>query len=115
MVDLRDRDPAGQERWYADWHAREQSYRFRWQEPGLVRIHVHVLGDELYRYSVSQHNSALDGWSITLLHTQLFDTYYRLLAGDRPDEEPAENHFRDYIGLERRALESAAEARRRSQ
>ncbi|MEU2665815.1 amino acid adenylation domain-containing protein [Micromonospora sp. NPDC007220] len=109
VVDLRDRDPAEQERWHADWHAREQSYRFRWQEPGLVRIHVHVLGDELYRYSVSQHNSALDGWSITLLHTQLFDTYYRLLAGDRPDEGPAENHFRDYIGLERRALESAAD------
>ncbi|MFI7433613.1 amino acid adenylation domain-containing protein [Micromonospora haikouensis] len=109
VTDLRGLAPAEQERRYADWHDREQSYRFVWQEPGLVRIHVHVLADDLYRYSLSQHNSALDGWSITLLHTRLFDTYHRLRAGRPLPEPPAGNHFRDYIGLERRAVASAGD------
>ncbi|MFI1194777.1 amino acid adenylation domain-containing protein [Micromonospora sp. NPDC020750] len=109
VTDLRGLDPAEQERRYADWHDREQAYRFVWREPGLVRVHVHLFADDLYRYSLSQHNSALDGWSITLLHTRLFDTYHRLRDGRPLPEPPAGNHFRDYIGLERRAVASTAD------
>ncbi|MER5891101.1 amino acid adenylation domain-containing protein [Streptomyces sp. NPDC001941] len=102
--DLRGMSEAEQEEWYRDWAKREKEYRFVWNEPGLVRLHVHVLSDDLYRYSLSQHNSALDGWSITLVHTTLFDLFYRLRDGRPLPEATVENHARNYVALERRSL-----------
>ncbi|WNV87780.1 non-ribosomal peptide synthetase [Umezawaea sp. Da 62-37] len=104
IADLRDMSGADQEAWYRDWAAREKAHRFVWSEPGLVRLHVHVLADDLYRYSLSQHNSALDGWSITLVHTTLFDIYYRLLNRHPLPETEVANHARTYVALERASL-----------
>ncbi|MEU7740484.1 amino acid adenylation domain-containing protein [Nonomuraea sp. NPDC049158] len=104
IADLRGMNEDEQDAWYHVWAEREKAHRFTWTEPGLVRLHVHVLGDDLFRYTLSQHNSALDGWSITLVHTTLFDTYYRLLDGrPLPDAEP-DGYARDYVALERRSL-----------
>lgn len=109
VADLRRMGEEEQDSWYRDWAARERAHRFVWTEPGLVRLHVHVLADDLYRYSLSQHNSALDGWSIVQVHTTLFDHYFRLLDGLPAREAPgdgsgAENHARTYVALERAAL-----------
>ncbi|MCX5193513.1 amino acid adenylation domain-containing protein [Streptomyces sp. NBC_00249] len=104
IADLRGMSEAEQEEWYRDWAAQEKAYRFVWNEPGLVRLHVHVLSDDLYRYSLSQHNSALDGWSITLVHTTLFDLFYRLREGRALPDAPVENHARNYVALERQSL-----------
>ncbi|WP_433260187.1 amino acid adenylation domain-containing protein [Actinosynnema sp. CS-041913] len=104
IADLRGMGGAEQEAWYQDWAAREKAHRFVWSEPGLVRLHVHVLADDLYRYSLSQHNSALDGWSITLVHTTLFDLYYRLLDGRPLPGTEVADHARTYVALERASL-----------
>jgi amino acid adenylation domain-containing protein len=104
--DLSMMSEAEQEQWYQDWLAKEKAWRFEWSRPGLVRLHVHVLRDNLYRYVLSQHNSALDGWSITLVHTQLFRIYNTLLQGKTFDEPLVDNHIRNYIGLETQSLRS---------
>ncbi|NBE99427.1 amino acid adenylation domain-containing protein [Nonomuraea sp. KC401] len=104
VADLRGMTESEQEAWHRDWLEREKAHRFVWAEPGLVRLHVHVLADDLFRYTLSQHNSALDGWSITLVHTTLFDLYHRLLEGRPLPDAPAGNHVRDYVALERRSL-----------
>ena len=95
-----------QEAWFASWLNAEKAHRFEWEKGGLVRFHIHVLRDDLYRYTLSQHNSALDGWSITLIHTQLFDLYYALQDGRSAVQPQVDNHLRNYIGLERQALQS---------
>ncbi|WP_103341281.1 non-ribosomal peptide synthetase [Amycolatopsis sp. CA-126428] len=105
------RDVANQDAWYERWFAEEQNRPFTWEEPGLVRLHVHVLSDDLYRYSYSQHNSALDGWSINQLHTRLFEIYYALRDTGAYTGTPVANHLRNFIGLERHALGSAAHHR----
>ncbi len=102
------RDVADQDAWYERWFAEEQNRPFVWEEPGLVRLHVHVLSDELYRYSYSQHNSALDGWSINQLHTRLFEIYYALRDTGAHTGTPVANHLRNFIGLEQYSLGSAA-------
>ena len=94
------------ETWYTNWFREEQNYPFSWDKPGLVRLHIHILRDDLYRYSISQHNSALDGWSKMQVHTALFDMYYAMLQGETVTLEPAENHFRNFIGLERYSAQS---------
>ncbi|WP_431686229.1 amino acid adenylation domain-containing protein [Hahella sp. NBU794] len=107
--DLRGMSEEEQEQWHQNWLAEEKAYRFEWNQPGLVRLHVHVLRDNMYRYVLSQHNSALDGWSITLVHTQLFRIYNRLLQGGTFDEPLVDNHIRNYIGLEAQSLRSVSD------
>lgn len=107
IVDLRHLDDAEQERWYQQWVSDRKAHRFVWEHPDLVRMYVHVLRDDMYRYTFSQHNSALDGWSITLLLSQRFDIYYRLMAHEPYNDSPIANHLRNYIGLERQAIASA--------
>lgn len=102
--DLREMSDEEQEKWHHNWLAEEKAYRFEWNQPGLVRLHVHVLRDNMYRYVLSQHNSALDGWSITLIHTQLFRIYNTLMQGGAFEEPLVDNHIRNYIGLEAQSL-----------
>ncbi|HEX8092836.1 amino acid adenylation domain-containing protein, partial [Jatrophihabitans sp.] len=112
VVDLRQLDEQAQADWHERWLAAEKARHFDWERGELVTLHVQILGEELYRYTVSQHNSALDGWSISLLHTQLFQLYYQLRegGGTATSEEavPVDNHLRNFIGLEREALRSTA-------
>lgn len=96
------------QRWYESWFNQEQSFQFDWQKPGFVRLHIHLLSDCLYRYSISQHNSALDGWSKMEVHTALFTLYNRLLAGEEVVLPAAVDHFRNYIGIEQATLRSTA-------
>ncbi|MFL6140042.1 MAG: amino acid adenylation domain-containing protein, partial [Frankiaceae bacterium] len=106
VVDLRDRDRAAQEAYDAEWVAQEKARRFDWEEGGLVRIHVQILADDLFRYTVSQHNSALDGWSISLLHTQLFELYFALRDGRTAESRDVDNHLRNFVALEQEAVAS---------
>ncbi|MFJ6698009.1 amino acid adenylation domain-containing protein [Streptomyces sp. NPDC091272] len=108
VADLRHLDAAGQEAWHEEWLAAEKARRFVWEEGGLVTLHVQVLSDELYRYTVSQHNSALDGWSISLLHTQLFELYHQVRDGRDTTRPAVDNHLRNFVGLESEALRSPA-------
>ncbi|UNZ16009.1 non-ribosomal peptide synthetase [Streptomyces sp. 891-h] len=106
IEDLRHLDRAAQEAWHEEWLAREKARRFEWERGGLVTLHIQVLDDELYRYTVSQHNSALDGWSISLLHTQLFELYHQVREGRDTTVRPVDNHLRNFVGLETEALRS---------
>lgn len=107
IEDLRHLDEHAQGEWLADWVQREREHQFDWANGGLVRLHVHVLGDRLFHYSLSQHNSALDGWSITLVHIQIFDEYYNLMRnGTAAGEALLRNHLRDYVELEIASLNS---------
>ncbi|NSC20093.1 amino acid adenylation domain-containing protein [Streptomyces albus subsp. chlorinus] len=107
VTDLRHLDEDGQAAWHEEWLAAEKARRFVWEEGGLVTLHVQILGDELYRYTVSQHNSALDGWSISLLHTQLFELYHQVREGRDTVRPAVDNHLRNFVGLEAEALRSA--------
>lgn len=107
IEDLCHLDDADQDAWLADWLQRERAHQFDWQNGGLVRLHVQVLRDDLFHYTLSQHNSALDGWSITLVHAQVFETYFSLLDGAvAPAAPKPHNHLRDYVALERASLAS---------
>ncbi|MGW6951326.1 amino acid adenylation domain-containing protein [Streptomyces xanthophaeus] len=109
IADIRHLDEAAQEAWYEEWEREEKAHAFDWEYPGLIRLHVHVLRDDLYRYSISQHNSALDGWSINLVHTKLFEIYHALCTDGVFTGEPVPNHLRNFIGLEQQSINSQAD------
>ncbi len=107
--DLRGLSAAQRQKWLDDWLDNERAYLFQWEQPGLVRFHVQILTDDRYLYTLSQHNSALDGWSISLVHTELFNTYFDMLAGKKPDSTIKKNYIRDYVALEKQAITDDAQ------
>ncbi|PFZ10489.1 hypothetical protein COL60_10310 [Bacillus pseudomycoides] len=97
-----------QDQWYEDWHWKEQHRPFEWETPGLVQLHIHIISDDLYRYSISQHNSALDGWSMNKVHTYLFQTYFDLINGSNEKSKTlsSNDHNRSFIHLEQQSINS---------
>nr|WP_255673064.1 non-ribosomal peptide synthetase [Glycomyces amatae] len=107
VADQRGMDTAEQQAWFEEWSAAEKAREFDWERPGsLLKLHVQVLGPELYRYNISLHNSCVDGWSINRVHAEVFDIYHRLRAGEEVGPDSGANHQRDYVGLELRSLAS---------
>ena len=106
VVDLRGSSPQEQDQSVEQYVAELRNKRFDWQVPGLIGFHVHVLSDFEYLYTIDFHDSALDGWSVNLIHRELFEAYFALLDGKpiRPRETTLA--FRDFVTLERDALAS---------
>lgn len=100
VSDWRQMAPAQQATQLEAFFEYESHYKFNWQEPGLIRIHIHVLSDQQFRYLLSFHDSALDGWSINLFHTKLL-RYYNMAQQNRsPDGEFRDDFLRRYLALE---------------
>jgi amino acid adenylation domain-containing protein len=107
VADQRGMGTAEQQAWFEEWSAAEKAREFDWERPGsLLKLHVQILGPELYRYNISLHNSCVDGWSINRVHAEVFDLYHRLRAGEAVEPDSGANHQRDYVGLELRSLAS---------
>lgn len=81
-----------------------RSKTFDWHVPNLVGFHIHLLNDSEYLYTIDFHDSALDGWSVNLIHRELFETYYALLSGQALDDTKAAMRFSEFVALEREAL-----------
>lgn len=92
---------------YERWFKAEESKPFNWEKTGLVKLYIHIMNDEQYKYSIGQHNSALDGWSLNKIHTFLFDKYFELKDGIKSDVKITDNsHNKHFIYLEKQAISS---------
>ncbi|WP_139238430.1 non-ribosomal peptide synthetase, partial [Streptomyces aidingensis] len=86
--------------------ADQQAARFDLGVAPLCRMGVHVLSDDAFQWTVTEHHAILDGWSMVSTVSEITGLYHRLLAGEDPATEPLRSHYRDYIAAERAALES---------
>ncbi|WP_424890367.1 amino acid adenylation domain-containing protein [Streptomyces sp. XH2] len=107
VTDLSQLDEAAQERELAGFYDRELARGFRPAEGGLVRVRLHLLGEHGYQYSLSYHAAALDGWSVSVVHHDLFAAYLALRAGRAPEFAPLSSGYQDFVRLERAAVASA--------
>jgi amino acid adenylation domain-containing protein len=81
-----------------------RSKTFDWQVPNLIGFNIHLLSESEYLYTIDFHDSALDGWSVNIIHRELFETYYGLLAGQGINGSKAAMRFSEFVALEREAL-----------
>ena len=105
--DLRQLESAAQDQVIKDWLNAEKSRPFDWTRGSLMRFRIHQLAEEMCQFSFSAPHALMDGWSDGLLLTQLFNRYFALLnqTGEPLDPVPTAL-FRDYVALERQALNS---------
>jgi amino acid adenylation domain-containing protein/non-ribosomal peptide synthase protein (TIGR01720 family) len=108
VEDLRQLSAGEQEREVGAWLEAERRRSFDWAQPPLLRFHIHRLDENTFQNSLSFHHSILDGWSAAALRTELMRVYMATLRGENLPELPLDTGFRDFIALERQALESAA-------
>ncbi|HSF43443.1 MAG TPA: amino acid adenylation domain-containing protein [Thermoanaerobaculia bacterium] len=105
--DLRHLSAEEQDREVGAWLEAERRRNFEWSQPPLLRFHIHVLTEDTFQNSLSFHHSLLDGWSVATLRTGLMRDYMATLRGEELPEPLPDTGFRDFIALERQALESA--------
>lgn len=95
----------------------EEWWREEWRRPfdfsaaPLWRCHVHDHADGSFQLSVSAHHSILDGWSFSLLLTELITGYERELVGGSTPLPASGPPYRAAVELERAARESSASQR----
>ncbi|MEU6669204.1 amino acid adenylation domain-containing protein [Streptomyces sp. NPDC046727] len=106
VTDLSHLDAVGQERALDDHHERELARGFRPEAGGLVRVRLHLLGERGYQYSLSYHAAALDGWSVSVVHHDLFAAYLALRDGRTPRLTPLGTGYPAFVRLEREAVGS---------
>jgi amino acid adenylation domain-containing protein len=105
--DLQSLDEQQQAAALEQWMEQERGRGFRWDQPPLARLHLHRRAAELFQFSLSFHHAILDGWSVALLLTELFQRYMARLQNTPLVVEPLQTQFRSFVALERRASESA--------
>ncbi|HZN53850.1 MAG TPA: amino acid adenylation domain-containing protein, partial [Candidatus Polarisedimenticolaceae bacterium] len=110
VEDLRHLARDDQDRFVAAWLDGELRHRFAWTSCPLVRFHVHRRAEDAFQFTVSE--PFFDGWSVASLLTEVFETYFRLSAGDDlPDRPPLRAGYKDFVTLERESLLSEASRR----
>ncbi|MEU2792643.1 amino acid adenylation domain-containing protein [Streptomyces sp. NPDC007100] len=89
-----------------EFYRQELRAGFAYGTADLVRVHLHLLAPERFQYSLSYHDAALDGWSVNTIHRDIFGAYFALLDGREPEAPAYDVAYRDFIALEREALNS---------
>ncbi|MFE2753052.1 amino acid adenylation domain-containing protein, partial [Actinosynnema sp. NPDC059335] len=74
--------------------AEDRARRFAMDRPPLIRFTLIRLGDDRYRFLLTNHHIVLDGWSSPLLARELFALYQ---AGGDDRGLPPVTPYRDYL------------------
>lgn len=86
----------------------EELKRFDVTVPPLLRFQVHRLSDDSFQFTLAENHAIGDGWSLHSTLAEIFEVYLLLLHDQRADSPPLGTSFRDFVALERQALESPA-------
>jgi len=106
VEDLSHLDAAGQNEAIAAWLAAEKRRGFDYERPPLLRFHIHIRSAEAFQFTLSFHHAIIDGWSDATMITELARSYFLSLRGETLNLDPPATFYRDFIALERQALQN---------
>ncbi|BCL84580.1 non-ribosomal peptide synthetase [Ktedonobacteria bacterium brp13] len=105
--DIRQYTPGEQEKIIRQFLECEGNTRFDMSRPPLLRFHIHRRTDDSFQFSLTEFHPIIDGWSLHGILAEIFHHYFALLNGSVPvEEEPVTTSYRDFVALERAALQS---------
>ncbi len=106
VEDLRHLSSAEQGTLLETWLESERRRPFAWERPPLVRFALHRRTDQTVQFSLIFHHAILDGWSFASFLAELFPRYRAALRGEVWPAEALSTSYREFVALERQALES---------
>jgi amino acid adenylation domain-containing protein len=104
--DLRGISSDEQERVLNEVFDDEKRRRFDWAAAPLLRFRAHRRSDDSFQLTYACHHAILDGWSVALMLTEMFNLYRNALGGAVAftTETPGVT-FAEYVALEREAVD----------
>ncbi len=102
-------DPQQQKVHYQKWLEQELKNNFDWAHAPLIRVFVHVYRDNVFRMSWSMHHAVEDGWSESVLFTELVRRYKANLLAEATKVTPYKTRYRDFVEAELKACADAAQ------
>ncbi|MFE1359772.1 amino acid adenylation domain-containing protein [Streptomyces harbinensis] len=106
VTDLRGLDTAGQEAALAELVREQQRETLPLDRAPLWRMAVHLLTDDAFQWTITEHHAILDGWSLASTVSEIGAGYRARQAGQELRPEPPRSTFRDFVAAERAALAS---------
>lgn len=106
--DFRSLTQERQKQEFQDWLKQEVRRRYQRTTAPWFRVSVHRIKDDQMMLSLTFHHAILDGWSDATLMTELVQEYRACLTGISALSAPPLARFRDFIALERSAMNSEA-------
>lgn len=76
--------------------AEDQRRAFDLSQAPLIRLAVIKIGEDDFRFVISNHHLVLDGWSMGIFRREVSQTYQSLMA-DAELDLPAPPNFHDYV------------------
>jgi amino acid adenylation domain-containing protein len=96
-----------QERVLDEYVSQERHRLFDFSKPPLMRFHIHRRSENTFQFTVTECHAISDGWSLTSTLAEIYDRYLARLRGEQlPTLPPVGATFREFLLLERAALES---------
>lgn len=85
---------------------KEKRVRFDWKQAPMMRLFVHRYSDKTFQFIVSFHHIIMDGWSLAMMLTELFQDYMALMTNKNPGIEAPRVTYRDFVGFEQKTIAS---------
>ncbi|HDQ71155.1 MAG TPA: amino acid adenylation domain-containing protein, partial [Chloroflexi bacterium] len=109
MEDLRHLPRAEQDEEIQAYVAGERVRLFDLKQPPLIRFHIHRRTNATFQFTLTECHAIFDGWSLTSTLAEIFDRYVTMVRGAAPPaDRPLVATFRDFVRLEKEAVESPA-------
>ncbi|MEV6868985.1 condensation domain-containing protein, partial [Streptosporangium subroseum] len=96
MLDWRDLDEADQTAAVEELIERDRARGADFDRQTLARIALIRLGEERHQLVLGYHHLVLDGWSVSILLSELVDAYHSYRTGTQP-RLPHRRPFHDYV------------------
>ncbi|WP_144028931.1 non-ribosomal peptide synthetase, partial [Paenibacillus tyrfis] len=106
--DLRGMNEVQREAYLAAYAEKDKTRGFDLTEDALLRISILRTGEESYRHLWSFHHIIMDGWCVPLVTNEVFDIYFALEQGRKPELAPVQPYSQYIEWLEQRDEEEAS-------
>ncbi|TCP59138.1 amino acid adenylation domain-containing protein [Tumebacillus sp. BK434] len=106
VEDLRNLTDAEQQEHLKNWLQSQRGRSFDWAQAPLIRCTVHLRGDDRFQFTLNEHHALYDGWSMSVLLVELFNTYFSLQNKQLSERTDLPWLFQEYVALEGLALQS---------
>lgn len=107
VLDWQQSEDKEQQRLLERWLSEEIKTHFDLKNPPLWRITFHKLKDQYTHFALTCHHGILDGWSVALLMTQLFECYEAHLLEKAKSPKPLQAQFSQYVACELQRVQAA--------
>ncbi|AFY58521.1 amino acid adenylation enzyme/thioester reductase family protein [Rivularia sp. PCC 7116] len=104
--DLHHLSESKQKQIIAEFLETEKQHKFDWAQPPLLRLKIHQTTPETFQFTLTFHHAILDGWSLALMLSELFEEYFSLINKQNYSISPPTITFRDFVALQQKAINS---------